>query len=125
MKRELVRETETAPKPSRLSPFRPDFAPGYHWDERQEIDVILGDCHYFAREAWDKPDTSCGFAIWKGQRAAAAPGSLWRGCALGALPKRGALRADPSAAVRRCRSRKKNPNRQKNIPQPFQIFIIF
>jgi hypothetical protein len=47
-----------APKPSRLSPFRPGFAPGYHRHEPNEIDVILGDCHYFAVEAWRGPDTS-------------------------------------------------------------------
>jgi hypothetical protein len=48
----------TAPKPRRLSPFRPGFAPGYHRHEREEIDIILGDCHYFAVEAWRGPDTS-------------------------------------------------------------------
>jgi hypothetical protein len=53
---ELARQS--AHKPRRLSPMRPGFAPGYHRSERQEIDAILGDCHYFAVEAWDKPDTS-------------------------------------------------------------------
>jgi hypothetical protein len=56
MKRDLARQTTA--KPSRLSPFRPGFAPGYHKHERQEIDMILGDCHYFAVEAWRGPDTS-------------------------------------------------------------------
>ena len=45
-------------KSARPSPFRPGFAPGYHRHEEREIDAILGDCHYFAREAWDQPDTS-------------------------------------------------------------------
>jgi hypothetical protein len=53
---ELARQTPH--KPRRLSPFRPSLAPGYHRSERQEIDAILGDCHYFAVEAWRGPDTS-------------------------------------------------------------------
>ncbi len=54
MRGELARQAGT--KPARLTPFRPGFAPGYHRHEPGEIDVILGDCHYFAVEAWD--DTS-------------------------------------------------------------------
>ena len=45
----------------RLSPFRPGFAPGFHRTKPREIDAILGDCHYFARQAWAewaRPDTS-------------------------------------------------------------------
>jgi hypothetical protein len=53
---ELARQTPH--KPRRLSPMRPGFAPGYHRSEQQEIDAILGDCHYFAVEAWRGPDTS-------------------------------------------------------------------
>jgi hypothetical protein len=53
---ELARQS--AHKPRRLSPMRPGFAPGYHRSEREEIDSILGDCHYFAVEAWRGPDTS-------------------------------------------------------------------
>ncbi len=45
-------------KIARLSPFRPGFAPGLHRTRPREIDAILGDCHYFAREAWYRPDTS-------------------------------------------------------------------
>ena len=45
-------------KVSRLSPFRPGLAPWMHRHEPREIDGILGDCLYFAREAWEKPDTS-------------------------------------------------------------------
>jgi hypothetical protein len=56
-KGELARHSAVI-KPGRLSPFRPGFAPGYHRHEREEIDVILGDCHYFAVEAWRGPDTS-------------------------------------------------------------------
>ena len=57
-KRELERQAEK-PRPGRLSPFRPGYAPGYHRTNRQEVDDILSDCHHFAREAWDhKPDTS-------------------------------------------------------------------
>jgi hypothetical protein len=55
---ELARQAEIRRKPGRLSPFRPGFAPGFHRTNRQEIDEILADCHYFAREAWEKPDTS-------------------------------------------------------------------
>jgi hypothetical protein len=54
---ELARQGAVS-KPGRLSPFRPGFAPGYHRHEPDEIDVILGDCHYFAVEAWRGPDTS-------------------------------------------------------------------
>jgi hypothetical protein len=53
---ELARQS--AAKPRRLSPMRPGFAPGYRRSEREEIDAILGDCHYFAVEAWRGPDTS-------------------------------------------------------------------
>ena len=53
---ELARTSEV--RPGRLSPFRPGFAPGFHRTSRQEIDDILADCHHFAREAWEKPDTS-------------------------------------------------------------------
>ena len=55
-KGELARHA--ASKPGRLSPFRPGFAPGYHRHEPNEIDQILGDCHYFAVEAWKRQDTS-------------------------------------------------------------------
>ena len=56
MRGELARQSGVSSKPARLTPFRPGFAPGYHRNEPDEIDVILGDCHYFARQAWD--DTS-------------------------------------------------------------------
>jgi hypothetical protein len=56
-KRELERQAKT-PKPGRMSPFRPGFAPGYHRSKQQEVDEILSECHHFAREAWDGPDTS-------------------------------------------------------------------
>jgi hypothetical protein len=55
-KRELARLAGR--KPGRLSPFRPGFAPGYHRSKPQEVDEILSECHHFAREAWDAPDTS-------------------------------------------------------------------
>jgi hypothetical protein len=55
---ELARQSGLKRKPGRLSPFRPGFAPGYHRHRPEEIDEILADCHYFAREAWEKPDTS-------------------------------------------------------------------
>ena len=54
-KGEMALEAQTR-KPRRLSPFRPGPAPGKHRHEEREIDVILGDCHYFARLAW--ADTS-------------------------------------------------------------------
>jgi hypothetical protein len=56
-RRELEGQAER-PKPGRLSPFRPGYAPGYHRSKPQEIDDILSECHHFAREAWDAPDTS-------------------------------------------------------------------
>jgi hypothetical protein len=56
-RRELERQAEK-PKPGRMSPFRPGFAPGYHRSKPQEVDDILSECHHFAREAWDAPDTS-------------------------------------------------------------------
>jgi hypothetical protein len=56
-RRELERQDEK-PKPGRLSPFRPGFAPGYHRSKPQEVDDILSECHHFAREVWDAPDTS-------------------------------------------------------------------
>jgi hypothetical protein len=55
-KREL--ERQAGAKPGRMSPFRPGFAPGYHRSKPQEVDDILSECHHFAREAWDAPDTS-------------------------------------------------------------------
>jgi hypothetical protein len=57
-RREVARQSGAAPKPGRLSPFRPGFAPGYHRSKPQEVDDILSECHHFAREAWDAPDTS-------------------------------------------------------------------
>ena len=50
------RARRTPEKIGRMSPFRPGFAPGYHRTSQRGIDAILGDCHYFAVEAWD--DTS-------------------------------------------------------------------
>jgi hypothetical protein len=50
-RRELARQAEVR-KPGRSSPMRPGFAPGFHRTNRQEIDEILADCHYFTREAW-------------------------------------------------------------------------
>ena len=55
-KNELSNQPDAPWKPGRLSPFRPGPAPGKHLHEEREIDVILGDCHYFARQAW--ADTS-------------------------------------------------------------------
>jgi hypothetical protein len=56
-KGELARQSG-AIKPGRLTPFRPGFAPGLRRTGQREIDDILRDCHHFAKEAWDKPDTS-------------------------------------------------------------------
>ena len=55
-KGELPRQPGAPHRPGRLLPFRPGLAPGKHLHEERGIDVILGDCHYFARKAWD--DTS-------------------------------------------------------------------
>ena len=55
-KNELSHQPGAPHRPGRLSPFRPGAAPGKHLHEEREIDVILGDCHYFARKAW--ADTS-------------------------------------------------------------------
>jgi hypothetical protein len=49
---ELARQDGPS-KPARLSPFRPGYAPGYQRTGQREIDAILGDCHYFARQAWN------------------------------------------------------------------------
>jgi hypothetical protein len=51
-RRELERQAEK-PRPGRLSPFRPGYAPGYHRSKPQEVDDILSECHHFAREAWE------------------------------------------------------------------------
>jgi hypothetical protein len=57
-RRELARQAAKW-KPGRMSPMRPGFAPGIHRSKPGEIDEILADCHYFAREAWEwTPDTS-------------------------------------------------------------------
>jgi hypothetical protein len=53
---ELARQG--AHKPHRLSPLRPGGAPGLHRHKPRDIDAILADSHYFAVEAWDRPDTS-------------------------------------------------------------------
>jgi hypothetical protein len=55
---ELVRKSQASPKPARLSPFLPGFAPGFHRTNAQEIDSIIGDCPCFAVKAWNGPDTS-------------------------------------------------------------------
>jgi hypothetical protein len=55
-RRELARQG--ARKSLRLSPLRPGFAPGLHRHKPRDIDAVLADCHYFAKEAWDAPDTS-------------------------------------------------------------------
>ena len=52
-KGELPRQPGMPHRPGRLSPFRPGPAPGKHLHEERGIDAILGDCHYFARKAWD------------------------------------------------------------------------
>jgi hypothetical protein len=53
---ELARGPDAARKIGRLTPFRPGFAPGFRRAEKRDIDAILGDCHYFARQAF--ADTS-------------------------------------------------------------------
>ena len=45
-------------RPMRLSPFRPGLPPGYHKQHRHKVDHVLRDVHYFAREAWNNPDSS-------------------------------------------------------------------
>ena len=55
-KNELARQPGAPSQARPPSPFRPGAAPGKHIHEEREIDVILGDCHYFARKAW--ADTS-------------------------------------------------------------------
>ena len=55
-KNEMAQKPGAPHTPGRLSPFRPGPAPGKRIHEEREIDVILGDCHYFARKAW--ADTS-------------------------------------------------------------------
>ena len=42
----------------RLSPLRPGRAPGWRKRSKDEINEILADMHYFAREVLKAPDTS-------------------------------------------------------------------
>ncbi len=44
--------------PGRSSLMHLAFAPGFHPTGQRVIDVVLGDCHYFAPEAWHWSDTS-------------------------------------------------------------------
>jgi hypothetical protein len=55
---ELARQGGAKLKPLRLSPLRPSGAPGLHRRKPRDIDEILGDCHHFAVQPWDAPDTS-------------------------------------------------------------------
>jgi hypothetical protein len=74
---------------SRTSPFRPGSAPGYPRTSPREIDAILSDCHYFAREAWAKPDRSRGFCTigeFSAGSAGRALARLWFGAARASLP---------------------------------------
>jgi hypothetical protein len=55
---EAARKAGIRLRNARSSPMRPGRAPGYHRNEKRQMDVILGDCHYFAEKARHTPDTS-------------------------------------------------------------------
>jgi hypothetical protein len=54
----LKLKTEIIPKPRRVSALRSGPPPGHRRRGPHLVDRILSDCHYFAREAGKKPDTS-------------------------------------------------------------------
>ncbi len=45
-------------KPTRMSPFRPGPPPGYRRKDIHQVDAVLKDVHYFAIEAFRKPESS-------------------------------------------------------------------
>lgn len=45
-------------RPVRMSPMRPGLAPGYRQRMVHPVDAVLRDCHYFAIEALNQPDSS-------------------------------------------------------------------
>ena len=57
-KSRLKLKTEIIPKPGRMSPTRPGRPPGFRKKHLHLVDRILQDCHYFAREVRERPDTS-------------------------------------------------------------------
>ncbi len=44
--------------PRRMSPFRPGPPPGFRRRPIHAVDAVLSDCHYFAIEAFNAPNTS-------------------------------------------------------------------
>lgn len=45
-------------RPMRMSIFRPGFPPGYRKRQLHEVDDVLRECHYFALEPLERPNTS-------------------------------------------------------------------
>ncbi len=57
-RRDVLLQRKDQFRPVRISPFRPGPPPGYRKRTLHAVDDILRDCHYFAREAMNAPDTS-------------------------------------------------------------------
>jgi hypothetical protein len=57
-RRDLLLQRKGPFRPVRLSVCRPGLPPGYRQRQLHEVDEVLRDCHYFAREALERPDTS-------------------------------------------------------------------
>ncbi len=57
-RRDLMLKRKGPFRPVRMSVCRPGLPPGWRQRQLHEVDDILRDCHYFAREAGERPDTS-------------------------------------------------------------------
>jgi hypothetical protein len=56
-RRDLALASKGPFRPRRMSPFRPGLPPGYRRKDIHQVDAVLKDLHYFARQA-GLPDTS-------------------------------------------------------------------
>ena len=57
-RRDVLLQRKYQFRPIRISPFRPGPPPGYRKRTLHAVDDILRDCHYFAREAMNAPNSS-------------------------------------------------------------------
>ncbi len=57
-RRDLALKRKGPFRPMRMSACRPGLPPGYRKNEVHAVDHVLRECHYFAREAMNAPDTS-------------------------------------------------------------------